>query len=144
MRLILDTYILLAMALRRLDTISPEAAQRIADEATGLWASVASLWEIAIKTRLGKLDSGMALEDLPHFFEAGGVTILPITAAHALAQVEPMPGTRDPFDRILLAQCSVEDVRLITLDRALRDHPLAARLAPSSRKPTAKNPKTRP
>lgn len=143
MRLILDTHILLAMTLRRLDKISPEAAHLVADESTRLWASVASLWEIAIKTRLGKLDPGMALEDLPNFFEAGGIDILPITAVHALAQVEPIPRTRDPFDRILLAQCSVEDARLITLDGALRDHPLAARLGPSSRKPTPKNPKTR-
>ncbi|MDP4006098.1 hypothetical protein Q8W67_21930 [Methylobacterium sp. NEAU K] len=48
----------------------------------------------------------------------------PITASHA---VDPMPPTRDPFDRMLLVQCLVEDRRLVTVDRALHTHPLAPR-----------------
>lgn len=87
----------------------------------------------------------MPVEKLSSFFEAVGIEILPISAAHAVAAVEPVPPTRDLFDRMLLAQCVVEDRRLVTLDLALRDHPLAARFeGPTLRKPTAKNPKTRP
>lgn len=129
MKLLLDSHILLALALDRLPEVSAVIAHRIEQPDVEPFASVASLWEIAIKTRLRKLDPGMALEDLPRFFEAIRVTVLPITAAHALALVDPLPPTRDPFDRLLLAQCKVEGSRLVTLDAALRDHPLAARFS---------------
>lgn len=145
MRFILDSHILIAIALKRLDAVSPTIGQTITRPDTNLWASVASLWEITIKTRLGKLDPGMPVEKLSSFFEAVEIEILPITAVHAVTSVEPVPPTRDPFDRMLLAQCLAEDCRLVTLDHALRDHPLAARFqGPTRRKPTARNPKTRP
>lgn len=109
-----------------------------------LAASAASLWEIAIKARLGKLDPGMPLGMLAEFFEAVGIGMLPITASHAVAAVEPMPPTRDPFDRMLLTQCLVEGRRLVTVDNALCDHPLATRFAAkTSDAPSPKNPKTR-
>ncbi len=69
----------------------------------------------------------MALDYLPQAISAMSFSILPITAAHALAGIEPVPPTRDPFDRMLLSQCIVEDRRLVTLDHALIAHPLAAR-----------------
>jgi PIN domain nuclease of toxin-antitoxin system len=56
-----------------------------------------------------------------------GMTILNIAAPHVLALVTPEPRPRDPFDRLLLAQCAVENLRLVTVDRALVDHPLAFR-----------------
>lgn len=125
MKILLDSHILLALALERLPDVSAVIVQPDVEAS----ASVASLWEIAIKTRLGKLDPGMALEDLPRFFEAIRIAVLPITTAHALALVDPLPPTRDPFDRLLLAQCKVEGFLLVTLDAALRGHPLAARFA---------------
>jgi PIN domain nuclease of toxin-antitoxin system len=87
--------------------------------------SAASLWETAIKTRLGKLDPGMPLSDIAGYLEAVGLSILAVEARHALATADPEPPTRDPFDRLLLAQCQVEGLRLATIDRALLDHPLA-------------------
>lgn len=112
MRLILDSHILLAISLDRLPRISATIARAIERPETFVFASTASLWEIAIKTRLGKLDPGVPLESLPPFYEALGIEILPITAAHALTAVDPVPPTRDPFDRLLLAQCAVEGCRL--------------------------------
>jgi PIN domain nuclease of toxin-antitoxin system len=99
----------------------------LAAPTTESYASAASLWEIAIKTHLGKLDPGMALEDLAGFLEGLGLTILPIDKRHAVALAQPEPQTRDPFDGILLAQCEVEGLRLATIDRALAAHPLAVR-----------------
>ena len=87
--------------------------------------SVASLWEIAIKTRLGKLGLNVALESLPELIETMRLDLLPIHARHVLAKAEPEPPTRDPFDRPLLAQCAVDGLRLVTIDRALTAHPLA-------------------
>jgi PIN domain nuclease of toxin-antitoxin system len=125
-RLILDSQILIAIALDRLDKVCPNFARVIGRPEMDLTASVASLWEIAIKSRLGKLDAGIPVEVLPDFFMASGIAILPITAPHAVARINPLPPTRDPFDRLLLAQCSIEGRRLVTVDAALRDHPLAA------------------
>jgi PIN domain nuclease of toxin-antitoxin system len=91
------------------------------------FVSVASLWEIAIKSRLGKLDVGVSLADVPANVKSGGLKMLGIDVSHVLHTLDPEPPTRDPFDRLLLAQCHVEDLRLVTVDRALVDHPLAFR-----------------
>ncbi len=91
------------------------------------FVSVASLWEIAIKYRLGKLALDMQLEDLPLYCESLLYGILPVVTAHAIEDLRDQPSTRDPFDRLLLAQCQVEGLRLVTTDRALVVHPLAWR-----------------
>ena len=102
---------------------------RLVRESDAKGVSAASLWEIAIKTRIGKLDPLHPLEAIPVFCETSAIALLPIDHRHALAAVDPEPGTRDPFDRLLLGQCAVEGMRLVTLDRALADHPLAWREA---------------
>ncbi len=127
MRLLFDTHILLDLTREGPCKTSPRLLKLLEAPATDGYASVASLWEIAIKTRLGKLDPGMALEDLAGYLEAIGLTILPIERRHAVCFVEPEPPTRDPFDRMLLAQCEVEGLRLATIDRTLAAHPLAVR-----------------
>ena len=66
MKLRLDSHILLALALDRLPEVGGEVDRLIQRDDAKLWASVASLWEIAIKTRLGKLDPGLPFESLPH------------------------------------------------------------------------------
>ncbi|MBL1256770.1 type II toxin-antitoxin system VapC family toxin [Methylocystis sp. Sn-Cys] len=123
MRLLLDTHILLAITENRTHNL-PGRVRRLVDENSGV-ISVASLWEIAIKNRLGKLPVSLPLEALPEAISQMELQLLQITAAHVLIQVEPEPPTRDPFDRLLLAQCKVEGLRLVTIDRALVDHPYA-------------------
>lgn len=54
-----------------------------------------------------------------------GIAVLPIEARHATARLDSEPGTKDPFDRMLLARCQVEGLRLVTVHRALAGHPLA-------------------
>lgn len=130
MRLLLDTHVLLAQL--ETGSVVLSAAMQVAlvaDEAE-LFVSTASLWEISIKVRSGKLAIGMTLEQLPEACEAAAFAILSITPRHVLADVTPEPGTRDPFDRLLLAQAKVESLRLVTVDRALATHPLAWRPAP--------------
>jgi PIN domain nuclease of toxin-antitoxin system len=85
--------------------------------------STASIWEIAIKTRLRKLDAGLAPEKIAEFCDTAGFQLLPINAAHATASLSLEPLTRDPFDRMLLAQCSVEGLKLVTVDRLMAGHP---------------------
>jgi len=91
--------------------------------------SVASLWEITIKARTGKLRLTLDRFTLDQSISAFGIEILPITAQHALADLAVLPSTRDPFDLMLLAVAQVEGLRLLTLDRALVDHPSSWRPA---------------
>jgi PIN domain nuclease of toxin-antitoxin system len=123
--LLLDTNILILLIGEK----PLPAAQKRAISAPGaqLVVSVASLWEIAIKSRLGKLTLRFPAEALGDFVEGIGAALLVIDARHAVTAAEPEPPTRDPFDRLLLAQAQVEDLRLVTLDRALAGHPLAWR-----------------
>ena len=127
MRCLLDTHIIISMLQNELAARFPEPSRVV--QAAGFFGfvSVASVWEIALKSRLGKLYPLTELDKIPLALEKIGVTILPITISHVLHTLDSEPPTRDPFDRLLLAQCHVEGLRLITVDRALVDHPLAFR-----------------
>lgn len=125
LRLLLDTHVMLAILDERQFSLPPPLRERVLDSENDIYASVVSIWEIAIKHRLQKLRLGVPLMSLPSISEEMGHVILPIDQHHVLANLDPEPPTRDPFDRLLLAQCQVEGLRLVTLDRALAHHPLA-------------------
>jgi PIN domain nuclease of toxin-antitoxin system len=127
MRLLLDTHILLAFVERGGDGLPDGVAALLSDQRNEHHLSAASLWEIAIKCRLGKLRLTPSLAALPELVEGLGITIVAINERHPVASVDPEPTTRDPFDRMLLAQCQVEGLRLVTIDRSLVSHPLAAK-----------------
>ncbi|MBB4572206.1 type II toxin-antitoxin system VapC family toxin [Rhizobium lentis] len=128
MRLLLDTHIALAILRKDAGQRFPEIASLLGDSKTLGFVSVASLWETAIKARLGKLDPGMPLEDIAGSLEEIGLILLRIEIQHVITAADPEPETRDPFDRLLLAQCKVEGLQLATVDRLLVNHPLALRL----------------
>ena len=119
MRLLLDTHILLAVVNGKLDRLPMAHRQQVLDVSSDLFSSTARLWEIAIKVRLGKLELAGEIEALETTCTAFNIAVLSILPRHALTEVVPEPATRDPFDRLLLAQASVEGMRLLTLDRAL-------------------------
>jgi PIN domain nuclease of toxin-antitoxin system len=127
MRLLLDTHILLAVLEKQTANLAPGVRKLLADPAGEFRVSVASLWEIAIKWRLGKLQLSVGLDALPGLLGEVGIELLAINEHHVLAGIEPEPLTRDPFDRLLLAQCVVEGLRLVTVDRALVSHAMAAK-----------------
>ena len=127
MRLLVDTNVLTPLAEEELKPLNSALRECLSDPETLLYASVASLWEIAIKSRIGKLKFKTELALLAQSLQDMDISLLMIDERHVLAEVFPEPDTRDPFDRLLLAQCKVEDMRLITLDRALAAHPLAWR-----------------
>jgi PIN domain nuclease of toxin-antitoxin system len=127
MGVLLDTHIAIAFLRNTFRTQFPHVHWLLGRSAANGYVSVASLWEIAIKHRLGKLDIDMPLERMPDSLTASALTILPIEIRHVLTAAAPEPPTRDPFDRLLLAQCQVEGLHLVTIDRALVDHPLAFR-----------------
>lgn len=115
MRALLDTHVFMWVVTddRRLKA----SARALLAQADEIWVSSASIWEIAIKTKLGKL-SGDA-SDFVEPIERTGFRELPVSARHA-AKVAQLPLHHgDPFDRLLLAQAMVEPLRLITADSAL-------------------------
>lgn len=82
-----------------------------------MWLSVASLWEMAIKISPGRLAFDQPFEDfIAQQLEMNSVDLLNITVAHA-AQVARLPfHHRDPFDRLLVAQASIERLVLVSAD----------------------------
>lgn len=115
-RLLLDTNVVVWLLLGDRDRVSGAAVEALQNERNPLAVSAATVWEIAIKRSLGKLTItdgwAAALGRL-------GFDALPVTAMHAAA-VERLPWHhRDPFDRLLVAQASVERLALVTADRRL-------------------------
>jgi PIN domain nuclease of toxin-antitoxin system len=127
MILLLDTHILLSVMERRLERDFPKFVNVIRSPFTTNRASVVSLWEIAIKVRLGKLSSRVPLDQMAATLKRQEVSILMLKSEHAVAEPNPEPPTRDPFDRLLLAQAQIEGMRFVTVDRALADHPVTFR-----------------
>ena len=79
--------------------------------------SLVSLWEIQIKTHLGKLDLNAPLLEIVQRQETeNGIALLPITLPH-IGELDRLPWHhKDPFDRMLIAQSRVEGVTLVTRD----------------------------
>ena len=88
-------------------------AQRAIAGADSVLVSAASLWEIAIKAQLGKLQASL---DLVFDLSADGFRELPIRGIHARIASEFPPHHKDPFDRMLAAQAQVEELTLVTSD----------------------------
>lgn len=113
MRLLLDTHILLWW-LNADKALRIRADALITDPANEVFVSSISLWEIAIKARLGKIEADV--DDVHAAGIENGFRSLSFTPAHAV-QVARLPNHhRDPFDRALVAQAQGEPMRLITRD----------------------------
>jgi PIN domain nuclease of toxin-antitoxin system len=130
MLLLLDTHILLALADGGVEQLPPFIGDAVRDRRNALFASTASLWEMAIKHRLGKLPLVCPLDEWPDLLSAMAVSVMDIHVSHVLAEADPLPETRDQFDRLLLAVCQRESMRFVTLDKLLVSHKLA--LGPGS------------
>jgi len=116
-RVLLDTHLLL-WALSQPSKLSPATRKQIV--AAEVYVSAASIWEISIKSALGKLAAKAG--DVLAGIEPAGFSILPITGEHA-AKVAELPMLhKDPFDRMLVAQASVEPMLLLTNDEVLRGY----------------------
>jgi PIN domain nuclease of toxin-antitoxin system len=114
---LLDTHLLL-WALAAPAKLPAAARKQI--EAAEVFVSAASIWEISIKSALGKLEADP--QEVLAAISPAGFVLLPITGEHA-AKVRELPSLhKDPFDRMLVAQASVEPMILLTNDEALRKY----------------------
>lgn len=118
MNLLLDTHVAL-WAITDSPRLSSKARKLIESPGSSVWISAATVWEIAIKHRLGRGDMPVSSQDALGYFRESGYGFLPIGPEHAVA-VEELPEYHaDPFDRILVAQALMEPMRLMTHDAIL-------------------------
>jgi PIN domain nuclease of toxin-antitoxin system len=115
MRLLLDTQIFVwsVQASTQLST----AARRMITDADAVFVSVASIWELAYKAQLKRLEGDV--QALADAIEPSGFHELAVTGRHAAAVSQLPLHHSDPFDRLLLAQSFSEPLHLLTADRRL-------------------------
>ena len=123
MRLLLDTHVLLWW-LSDDRKLAKNAREVIANPDNEVLVSSASVWEIAIKTTLGRIE--IELDDLEGAIARNGFRSLPIGFRHALTAGRLPAVHRDPFDRMLIAQASVEELRVVSHDRVFERYGLAS------------------
>ncbi len=118
MSLLLDTQVLL-WVVGAPTQLSREARDLIEDSASAVYFSAASLWEVAIKSGLGRADFRVDPRLLRRGLLENDYTELPISGAHAVAVDLLPPIHKDPFDRILVAQAQIEGLTLLTTDKTI-------------------------
>lgn len=126
MKLLIDTHLLLRAALDP-DRLSDRAVTLLEAADSELFFSAASLWEISIKSGLERADFKIDPRLLRRGLLDNGYSELPVTSAHAVAVFSLPPIHKDPYDRILIAQASVEGITLLTADAILPQYPAPIR-----------------
>lgn len=104
------------------------APARRAIESGKIYISAAAIWEMATKYRLGKLpQAGHVLSELWQLLDRDSFARLSVSLEHGLRAAEYRASHADPFDRMLAAQAELDDLVLVTKDKAFADFPCATR-----------------
>jgi PIN domain nuclease of toxin-antitoxin system len=111
-RYLVDTHIVI-WAMEGNERLS-EKYREIVANGSSLYVSIISLWEIAIKTSIKKLE---IRADVAEVLRDYNIEILPITVAHVNTFMMLPHHHRDPFDRMLIAQAMSEKLQILTVDR---------------------------
>lgn len=116
MNLLLDTHAFLWF-IDGSARLSQRARELIEDQGNAKLVSVASLWEMGLKMSLGRLELAQPFVDLiPRQMELNGFGLLPVRISH-IARIISLPfHHRDPFDRMIVAQCVAEGLSVVSLD----------------------------
>jgi PIN domain nuclease of toxin-antitoxin system len=96
--------------------LKPDARRLISEPTALVHVSAATIWEVAIKARLGRVNPGT--KHLDQEIPANHFSELEITASHALAAGNLPLHHDDPFDRMLIAQAQLEELTIVTHDEA--------------------------
>ncbi len=122
MKLLLDTHLLL-WAAQGIEHLPADAQTLMSDPENELFFSVASLWEIVIKSGLAREDFKVDPRVLRRSLLDNGYHELPILSQHVVA-VGSLPTIhKDPFDRLLVAQATVDGLLLLTADIQVARYP---------------------
>lgn len=130
MRFLLDTHFVIDLIDDVRYGLSEPGLFERAQEQGDLVVSVISLWEVEIKSRIGKLHLNRGVQSWPQLLAEASVELLAFSGEHVLADIGPEPDHKDPFDRALLSVAAYEGCRLLTEDAVLSRHPLAWRPFP--------------
>lgn len=122
MKLLLDTHLLL-WAAGQPKKLPVAARKLLADPDSELLFSAVSLWEVAIKRGLDREDFQVDARLLRRGLLDNGYAELPMLGEHAVAIDSLPPIHRDPFDRMLVAQATVEGITLLTADPMVAEYP---------------------
>jgi len=115
---LLDTHVLLWLVSTP-EAIAPAAREILAQKSCTLWVSTAAAWEIAIKSRLGRLDGEPLLSAWSDIMADMAATELPIDAADAIFAARLPWQQGDPFDRMLVAQAARRNLTIATRDEQI-------------------------
>lgn len=121
MRLLLDTHILL-WALMEPEKLTREARTSIEAADNEVLFSAANIWEIAIKSALGRTDFQVGAAEIASAATDSGFTELPVRSSEAAGVANLPMHHRDPFDRLLVAQAIAEPAHLYTVDPRLEPY----------------------
>lgn len=102
----------------------PANIKLVIEESDRVAASLISLWEIAIKVSIGKLELRIAFDDLPSALETLAIEILPLSWTDVQRYVNLPLHHRDPFDRLLIAQAINQSLVLVSADSILDRYPV--------------------
>ena len=123
MNYLIDTHIFL-WYIEENTNISPFVASEIKNLDNTIFISKGSLWEIVIKSSLGKLDLRKPINDLENFIFTNKFTLLDIDFSH-LSVLHELPFIhRDPFDRLIISQAIAEKLTLISDDTQVKKYPV--------------------
>jgi len=121
LKLLLDTNVVIRWMASE-EAGRTDAGRLIADPANEILLSIVSLWEIVVKSRIGKLD--VALDAVIADAAANGFNRLGLEDAHLRALRRLPKHHRDPFDHLLIAQAIIEGAAFVTADRKLEGYPV--------------------
>lgn len=125
MKLLIDTHVLI-WAADDIARVATKARSLMSDVNNELLFSAASIWEVAIKSGLSRPDFSVIAHSLRRGLLDNGYTELPTVSEHVVA-IDALPAIhKDPFDRVLIAQATVESVSLLTADATLAQYESAA------------------
>ncbi|MCT7974203.1 type II toxin-antitoxin system VapC family toxin [Laspinema olomoucense] len=124
MRLLLDTHTFLWFVMGD-PRIPPDLQDIIADENNQKLLSKATVWEVAIKQSIGKLNFARPFRDvIEQQLAANGIDLLDISLAHIEVVASLPRHHRDPFDRLIIAQGIVENIPIISADTIFDAYPI--------------------
>ena len=120
---LIDTHVIIWL-LENDDKLSRTARREIENPDNQIFVSIVSLFEIAIKVKIGKLDFNKSVNDIVKELNNQGINILALNAFHIenYQSVPLIAYHRDPFDRILIATALHENLSIITIDEKFENY----------------------
>lgn len=123
MRLLLDTHVLI-LFINGDKKLPVKSRKLISDPDNLCFLSIASIWEIAIKLSLGKLELQSDFAEITHILIANHIEVMPISFEHLQTLLKLEYHHRDPFDRIMISQGISENMAIVSKDDIFTSYPV--------------------